>query len=136
MTGEKAVILSGGREAPAVEEPPSEGHHARNGHGAHRSGDALRSAARERWACAPSPSTSSRTAPAQLYIGVTSKLDERMNAHRARLVRGFSAKYQLDRLVYIEQYPTARDAIAREKEFRGRRQAEGRADRSAESHLA
>ena len=54
-----------------------------------------------------------------LYIGVTSKLDERMNAHRARLVRGFSAKYQLDRLVYIEQYPTARDAIAREKQLKG-----------------
>jgi len=54
-----------------------------------------------------------------LYIGVTSKLDERMNAHRARLVRGFSAKYQLDRLVYIEQYPTARDAIAGRNSSRG-----------------
>ena len=58
-----------------------------------------------------------------LYVGVTSKLDQRLNVHQARLVRGFSAKYHCDRLVYVEQYPTARDAIAREKQLKGWRRA-------------
>ncbi len=50
-----------------------------------------------------------------LYIGVTSDLDGRMFEHtRERKPSSFTARYNLDRLVYYEDYPTPRDAIARE----------------------
>ena len=58
-----------------------------------------------------------------LYVGVTGNLAHRLWAHRSRLVRGFAAKYQLDRLVYAEEYPTARDAITREKQLKGWRRS-------------
>ena len=58
-----------------------------------------------------------------LYVGVTGDLAYRLWAHRSGLVRGFAAKYQLDRLVYAEEHPTARDAIAREKQLKGWRRS-------------
>ena len=58
-----------------------------------------------------------------LYVGVTGNLAYRLWAHRSRLVRGFAAKYHLDRLVHAEEHPTARDAIAREKQLKGWRRA-------------
>jgi putative endonuclease len=55
-----------------------------------------------------------------LYIGVTSNLDSRMFEHiRERQPTSFTARYNLDSLVYYESYPTARDAIAREKQLKG-----------------
>lgn len=50
-----------------------------------------------------------------LYIGVTSDLARRMYEHRNKLQKGFTQKYNLHRLVYYEEYPTAPDAIRREK---------------------
>ena len=55
-----------------------------------------------------------------LYIGVTSNLNGRMFEHvRERQPTSFTARYNLDSLVYYESYPTARDAIAREKQLKG-----------------
>jgi putative endonuclease len=55
-----------------------------------------------------------------LYIGVTSNLDGRLYEHiRDRDPKSFSARYNLDRLVYYEDYPTALEAIAREKQLKG-----------------
>ena len=55
-----------------------------------------------------------------LYIGVTSNLDGRMfeNA-RERQPTSFTARYNLDRLVFYEGYPNPTDAIAREKQLKG-----------------
>jgi len=39
-----------------------------------------------------------------LYIGVTSNLLERVDQHKNNLVKGFTAKYNVHRLVYYEQY--------------------------------
>ena len=50
-----------------------------------------------------------------LYIGVTSNLPQRIWQHREGVVEGFTEKYGLKRLVYIEPYPTIQEAIAREK---------------------
>jgi putative endonuclease len=42
-----------------------------------------------------------------LYIGVTSNLDSRLFQHvRERALSSFAARYNLDRLVYYETYPT------------------------------
>jgi len=50
-----------------------------------------------------------------LYIGVTSDLNRRMQAHRAKLFSGFTAKYSVNRLVYFEIFDSALTAIRREK---------------------
>jgi putative endonuclease len=50
-----------------------------------------------------------------LYIGVASDVIRRIWEHRAGVVDGFSNRYNVHRLVYIEFHETMADAIAREK---------------------
>src|SRR5580658_4136889 len=55
-----------------------------------------------------------------LYIGVTNDLHLRMDQHLDdRDPSSFVTRYNLDRLVYYETFPTARQAIAREKQLKG-----------------
>ena len=54
----------------------------------------------------------------RLYVGVTNDLVRRLGQHRAGQ-SAFTARYQIDRLVYYEQTPNAGAAIAREKELKG-----------------
>ena len=54
-----------------------------------------------------------------LYTGMTGDLQKRMLEHRRGLVRGFTTRYRVFRLVYLEQFGDVRDAIAREKEIKG-----------------
>jgi len=55
-----------------------------------------------------------------LYIGVTSNLDARMFEHvKERQPSSFVVRYNLDRLVFYEVYPTPTEAIAREKQIKG-----------------
>jgi putative endonuclease len=55
-----------------------------------------------------------------LYIGVTSNLPKRILEHKEkRYKNSFSARYNLDKLVYFEQFQMIRDAIAREKQLKG-----------------
>jgi|SRR6185312_8803446 len=53
-----------------------------------------------------------------LYIGVTSRLLQRIHEHREGLVDGFSKRYGLDRLIYYELHATAENAIRREKQLK------------------
>ncbi|MFZ0464906.1 MAG: GIY-YIG nuclease family protein, partial [Candidatus Acidiferrales bacterium] len=39
-----------------------------------------------------------------LYTGVTSNLQRRVIQHREKLLKGFSAKYNINRLVYYESF--------------------------------
>jgi putative endonuclease len=50
-----------------------------------------------------------------LYVGVTSDLVKRVWQHREGVVRGFTARYAVHRLVWFEQHGTMLSAIAREK---------------------
>jgi putative endonuclease len=50
-----------------------------------------------------------------LYVGVTSDLVRRTYEHREGLIKGFTKRYDLKRLVYYEQYDDIRIAIQREK---------------------
>ena len=54
-----------------------------------------------------------------LYIGVTNDLQRRVWQHRTGAVPGFTSRYAVTRLVYIEAYPDPTTAIAREKELKG-----------------
>ena len=49
-----------------------------------------------------------------LYVGVTSDLPRRAWEHREGVVDGFTKKYGLKRLVYVERHDDIRDAIRRE----------------------
>ncbi|WP_436836596.1 GIY-YIG nuclease family protein [Paraglaciecola arctica] len=53
-----------------------------------------------------------------LYIGVTSNLIKRIYQHKNKLVKGFSAQYNLDKLVYFECFEDMENAITREKRLK------------------
>ena len=53
-----------------------------------------------------------------LYAGVTSNLPDRVRAHKASEVPGFTQRYRVDRLVYFEFHPTMQHAITREKQIK------------------
>lgn len=54
-----------------------------------------------------------------LYIGMTSKLRDRIWQHKNKLVEGFTKKYNIDKLIYYEQTEDVYGAIAREKQLKG-----------------
>ena len=54
-----------------------------------------------------------------LYIGVTSNLPERILEHQLKKYKNsFTAKYNLDKLVYWEAFQEIGDAIGREKQLK------------------
>ncbi|NHI01630.1 MULTISPECIES: GIY-YIG nuclease family protein [Oceanimonas] len=53
-----------------------------------------------------------------LYIGVTSNLVQRIWQHRQHEADGFTAKYDLHRLIYFESHSSMYDAITREKQLK------------------
>ena len=53
-----------------------------------------------------------------LYIGVTNNLKRRINEHKSKLNNGFTAKYNVDKLVYFEHFTYINDAIRREKRLK------------------
>jgi len=54
-----------------------------------------------------------------LYIGVTNDLARRVYQHKTGEGSGFTARYNLDLLVYTETFDGIRDAIVREKQLKG-----------------
>ena len=59
-----------------------------------------------------------------LYTGVTSDLSIRVWQHKNRVMKGFSARYNLNRLVYFELFEDMYEAISREKQIKaGSREA-------------
>ena len=53
-----------------------------------------------------------------LYTGVTSNLVVRVTEHKDHVVAGFTKRYNVDRLVYFEEYSEAIVAIEREKRLK------------------
>jgi putative endonuclease len=53
-----------------------------------------------------------------LYTGITSNLFKRVNEHKNKAVKGFTKKYNIDKLVYYETYETPQEAILREKQIK------------------
>jgi putative endonuclease len=50
-----------------------------------------------------------------LYVGVTNNLQRRIYEHRSKLLKGFTSKYSVNKLVYYEQFEEIEEAILREK---------------------
>jgi putative endonuclease len=53
-----------------------------------------------------------------LYVGVTGDLVRRVAEHREGIVKGFTKRYALKRLVYFEGYEDFVTAIQREKNMK------------------
>ena len=53
-----------------------------------------------------------------LYIGVTSNLIKRVFEHKNSIIPGFTSKHNIKKLVYFEQFPDIKSAIAREKQLK------------------
>ena len=55
-----------------------------------------------------------------LYTGVTSKLIVRINQHKSKeFANSFTSRYNCDKLVYYNGFPTIDEAIAEEKRIKG-----------------
>jgi len=55
-----------------------------------------------------------------LYVGVTSDLHQRIKQHKNKTYpNSFTARYNLNKLVYFEQFQMIEDAIGREKQLKG-----------------
>ena len=58
-----------------------------------------------------------------LYTGITGNLSRRVFEHKNKLLRGFTSRYNLTRLVYYEAFAYPDAAIDREKEIKGWRRS-------------
>ncbi|WP_420572967.1 GIY-YIG nuclease family protein [Kordia sp.] len=53
-----------------------------------------------------------------LYIGVTSNLTKRIYQHKSKKHKGFTTKYNCNKLVYFEEFQSMNEAIFREKQLK------------------
>ncbi|MBI4642960.1 MAG: GIY-YIG nuclease family protein [Deltaproteobacteria bacterium] len=54
-----------------------------------------------------------------IYVGVTNNLERRIFEHKNSLIKGFTKKYNINRLVYYEETNDILAAIEREKQIKG-----------------
>ena len=59
----------------------------------------------------------------RLYVGITNNLEKRIYEHRAKLVPGFTSKYNISWLVYYEVTSDVGSALAREKQIKSWRRS-------------
>lgn len=53
-----------------------------------------------------------------MYVGVTNNLEFRIYEHKNKLIKGFTKKYNVNKLVYFEETQDVTAAINREKEIK------------------
>jgi len=59
-----------------------------------------------------------------LYIGITGNFGQRLAEHRSHTYpQSFTARYNVTRLVYFEEYTRVQDALAREAQLKGWRRS-------------
>jgi len=54
-----------------------------------------------------------------LYTGVTNDLARRVYEHKNKLTKGFTNRYNINKLVYYEMFDDITDAIEMEKKIKG-----------------
>ena len=54
-----------------------------------------------------------------LYTGVTNNLQRRLYEHKNKIIKGFTGRYNVNKLVYFESSSNIREAIAYEKKIKG-----------------
>ena len=53
-----------------------------------------------------------------LYIGVTSDIERRLFEHKNKTQKSFTSRYNITRLVYLEQHDSITEAIEHEKQLK------------------
>ena len=53
-----------------------------------------------------------------IYIGMTNELERRIAEHKQKMVKGFTSKYGIDKLVYYEEYDNYNEAFIRERRLK------------------
>ena len=53
-----------------------------------------------------------------LYVGVTTNLAARIDAHKNKLVAGFTRRYGVDKLVHVETFESILEARGRERSLK------------------
>jgi len=54
-----------------------------------------------------------------LYVGMTNDLKNRLNEHRTKKFDGYTAKFNINQIVYFEALPYLNATVAREKQLKG-----------------
>ncbi|HEY4759462.1 MAG TPA: GIY-YIG nuclease family protein [Thermoguttaceae bacterium] len=54
-----------------------------------------------------------------LYTGVTNDLERRVYEHKHKVVKGFTSKYKITKLVWFDTFPDIEQAIESEKRIKG-----------------
>lgn len=54
-----------------------------------------------------------------LYVGMTNNLSRRMYEHKSKSHKGFTSKYNINKLIYFEELGSKVEAIKREKQLKG-----------------
>lgn len=54
-----------------------------------------------------------------LYTGVTNNLERRIYEHKDKIMEGFTKKYNINKLIYYQEFNNPEDAIAAEKKIKG-----------------
>lgn len=54
-----------------------------------------------------------------LYIGVTNNLSKRIFEHKNKSIPGFTSKYNIDRLMFYQEFQRVEEAIEMEKKLKG-----------------
>ncbi len=53
-----------------------------------------------------------------IYTGISSDIQKRVHQHKLKVLPGFTSEYNVDRLVYFEEYSDPQEAIIREKQIK------------------
>ena len=53
-----------------------------------------------------------------IYTGITSNLTKRIWEHKNQIIKGFTKRYNISKLVYYEVYDNPENAITREKQIK------------------
>ena len=54
-----------------------------------------------------------------IYIGITNNINRRIYEHKNKLIEGFTKRYNITKLVYLEETGDVYAAISREKQLKG-----------------
>ena len=54
-----------------------------------------------------------------LYVGVTNNLERRVWEHKQKEIPGYTERYNVNKLVYYQEFTDIEDAIAAEKKVKG-----------------
>lgn len=54
-----------------------------------------------------------------LYTGITNDIERRMFEHKNKILQGFTAKYNVNKLIFCEDFNSPTEAIEAEKKIKG-----------------